>query len=97
MAYCRKCGSVIDDGAVICPHCGVEQRTRAVVNDDGSILWGILGFLIPLVGLILWIVWYDSKPKSSKMAGMGALIAVLLAVVIWVLLIVFAAVFASTQ
>ncbi|MBQ9689386.1 MAG: hypothetical protein IJV47_02080, partial [Candidatus Methanomethylophilaceae archaeon] len=48
-------------------------------------------------GLILWIVWYDSKPKSSKMAGMGALIAVLLAVVIWVLLIVFAAVFASTQ
>ena len=42
--------------------------------DKGSIGWGFLGFCIPLVGLILFLVWKDSKPVSSKQAGIGALI-----------------------
>ena len=42
--------------------------------DTGSIGWGILGFIIPLVGWILYFVWKDSKPKSAKVAGLGGLI-----------------------
>ena len=88
---------MIDDEAVICPHCGVEQRTRPVVNDDGSILWALLGFLIPLIGIILWIVWYDSKPKSSKMAGMGALVSIIVGILIWVFVVIFAAALGSVS
>lgn len=44
------------------------------VNDSGSIGWGVLGFFIPLVGLILFLVWRTSKPQSAKVAGIGALI-----------------------
>lgn len=86
MAYCRKCGKVIDDEAVICPLCGVEQRIVKVVDDDGSILWAVIGFIIPPLGIFLWIVWHDTKPKSSKMAGMGALTSILVAVALVVLI-----------
>ena len=87
MAFCRKCGAQIDEEAVICPHCGVEQRIKPANNDDGSIGWAILGFLIPIVGLILWAVWHSDKPKSAKMAGIGALISVIIGVVFWIVLI----------
>ena len=43
-------------------------------GDSGSIGWGILGFIIPLVGWILYFVWKDSKPKSAKVAGLGGVI-----------------------
>ena len=44
--------------------------------DSGSFGWGVLGFCFPIVGLILYLVWKDSKPKSAKVAGLGALISV---------------------
>lgn len=75
MAYCRKCGAVIDEEAVVCPHCGVQQQYFATppVNDSGSVGWAFLGFFIPLVGFILWLAWMDNKPKCSRMAGIGVL------------------------
>ncbi len=90
MAYCKNCGQQIDDRAVVCPRCGASQITTAVPAEDdtGSIGWGILGFCIPLVGLILYLVWKDTKPLSSKVAGKGALISVIVSVVLYVLMIV---------
>lgn len=54
-------------------------------NDKGGFLWGLLGFCIPIVGLILFLVWKDSKPKTSKAAGIGALVSVIIAVVFYIL------------
>ena len=45
----------------------------------------MLGFCIPVVGLILYLVWKDTKPRTSKAAGKGALISVIIGVV-WYLL-----------
>ena len=47
------------------------------VKDSGSIGWGILGFFLPIVGLILFIAWHNSKPNSARAAGLGALISVI--------------------
>lgn len=44
------------------------------VNDSGSFGWAVLGFFIPLVGLILYLVWKNEKPLSAKKAGVGALV-----------------------
>lgn len=44
-------------------------------NDSGSFGWAVLGFCIPLVGLILYLVWKGEKPLTAKKAGMGALIS----------------------
>lgn len=52
-------------------------------NDSGSFGWAVLGFFIPLVGLILWLVWKDSKPNSAKMAGIGALVGVGISLLWW--------------
>jgi len=89
MAYCRKCGAEIDEEAVICPKCGVEQRPRNA-NDDGSILWAIIGFLIPIVGIILFAVWHSERPKSAKMSIIGALVSIGVGILIWVIFVVFA-------
>lgn len=87
MAYCNNCGKEIDDRAVICPNCGVPQDNKPQVVDNGGFLWGLLGCCIPLVGLILFLVWKDTKPKTAKAAGIGALVSVIIAVVYYILAI----------
>lgn len=56
--------------------------------DTGSFGWAVLGFFIPLVGLILYLVWKSERPKDAKQAGKGALISVIVSVVLWILLMV---------
>lgn len=42
------------------------------VNDSGSILWGLPGLFFPIAGWILYYVWKDKKPKTAKVANIGA-------------------------
>ena len=82
--YCKNCGKEIDDLAVVCPNCGVATGNNQPASDDtGSIGWGLLGCCIPIVGLILFLVWRDTKPKNSK-----ALVSVCVSVLWYVLMIV---------
>lgn len=79
--FCRNCGAQIDDNVVICPKCGVSQvqiLQKKTPPDKGGFGWGLLGFCIPIVGLILFIVWKDLKPLTAKAAGIGALISVII-------------------
>ena len=88
--YCKNCGKEIDDNAVVCPHCGVIQKEELVQNtvDNGGFLWGLLGCCIPIVGLILFLVWRDTKPKTSRAAGIGALVGVICVAVYYIVIIV---------
>ncbi len=86
MKYCADCGSSLENGK--CPNCSkltVENQT----NDNGSFGWGVLGFFFPLIGLILFILWKDVKPKSSKSSGIGALIGVILYIILVILAVLF--------
>ncbi len=56
-------------------------------EDSGSIGWGFLGCCIPLVGLILFLVWKDTKPLSAKKAGIGAIIGVVVCILMYILVI----------
>lgn len=76
MAYCKRCGAPISDQAMVCPSCGEAQYSAPPVQDNGGIGWGLLGCCIPIVGLVLFLVWKDQKPKTAKAAGIGALVAV---------------------
>lgn len=88
MAFCRNCGAQIHDQAVICPNCGVAQETKPAVVDNGGFWWGALGCCVPIVGLILFLVWKDTKPKTAKAAGRGALISVIISVVWYILMFI---------
>lgn len=86
MAYCKNCGAQIGDYETRCPSCGAAQYNSAPpVVDNGGFGWGLLGCCIPIVGLILFLVWKDTKPKTSKAAGIGALVSVIIAVVFYLL------------
>ena len=88
--YCRNCGKEISNDSRICPFCGKEQNNSVDANydDSGSVGWAILGFFIPLAGLILFLVWKDSKPRCAKKAGLGALIAVIFSVVMSIVYVI---------
>lgn len=88
MAFCKNCGAQIDDQAVVCTSCGVAQNTAPAVVDKGGFGWGALGCCLPIVGLILFLVWKDTKPKTAKAAGIGALVSVIIAVVYYVVMLV---------
>lgn len=83
--FCKKCGKEILDDAVICVHCGcsTQGNNAAVVNtnDAPSTGMAVLGFFIPIVGLILWLVNKENKPLMAKSAGKGALIGFIVSIV----------------
>ena len=83
--FCKNCGKEINNNASVCIYCGVSTEEKKVV-DNGGIGWGALGCCIPIVGLILFLVWKDTKPNSAKAAGMGALISVVLSFIFYLLM-----------
>lgn len=58
------------------------------VNDNGGFLWGLLGCCIPVVGLVLFLIWKDQKPKTAKAAGIGALISVVAGIAFYIVVFV---------
>lgn len=63
MNSCKKCGTQIYDKASVCSKCGV---TTAVTEGNGVFLWGVLGFFIPIISLILFLIWKNDKPRASN-------------------------------
>ncbi len=90
--YCGNCGNKLDDNAYICPKCGivVENDNNSLAKstsgnnniDNGGFGWGILGFFIPIAGLIIYLTMKDTKPKTATAAGKGALISTILGCVL---------------
>ena len=95
--YCPNCGIKVGSKKKSTKK---EEKSEVVVVDslpekqdnssDVFVLWGVLGFFVPIVGLILFLVWKDDKPKDAKASGIGALIRVGL---IMITLIIFMFVF----
>ena len=83
--FCSSCGEIIKQAAEICPKCGcrVSPPPTAVSNQDDKPSFGFafLSFLIPLVGLILFIVWNNTYPRKAKSCGTGALIGFIIGIV----------------
>ena len=91
--FCKKCGKDVNDEAVVCVHCGCslkEEFSSSPQSTEGAgcFLSG-LSFLFPLLGLILYFVWNESKPQASKDAGKAALWGVIIGIVLWVISMVF--------
>lgn len=89
MAFCKNCGEEMNDNQAVCLKCGTAAAGGGVAEvDNGGFLWGLLGFCVPVVGLILYLVWNSTKPKTAKAAGIGALISVGLGIVYYIIMIV---------
>ena len=90
MKFCTKCGHELVDEAVVCTNCGCATGNTntahpAAAADAPSTGFSILGFFIPLVGLILYLVYKDTAPLKAKSAGKGALIGFIVGIVVGII------------
>lgn len=98
MKYCRECGKEIIEEAVLCPHCGCPTENYKAVQEQDAPSTGlnVLSFLIPLAGLIIYLMDKDRMPQRARAAGKWALIGVGVSVGLVVLYIILGAVFVAT-
>ena len=96
--YCKNCGRTVDDTSSYCNNCGarIDNKPNADASEDSlSLGFAIFGFFIPIVGLILFLIYEEKKPKRAKSAVKGALIGfiteIILAIILVILYVVFAA------
>lgn len=59
-----------------------QYAVAPATQDKGSFGWAVLGFFIPIVGLILWLAWKGTRPNDAKKAGKGALIGFIVGMVL---------------
>ena len=90
MRYCKRCGNKIDETTIFCPMCaqqqsepvsfGAQRQRGAPVYTQselkGSRAVAVLSFFFTVVGLILWLVFKDTRPGMANSAAKGALAGV---------------------
>lgn len=82
---------MISESAPTCPKCGAKQNTGSSLNvskDDfkaGSTGLKVLSFLIPIAGLILFLVKGKEEPVAAKSYGLWAIAGFVLALLLTVL------------
>lgn len=94
--YCEKCGSKNSESSKFCVNCGSElsnftnssSNEQSIEIEESKFGWGVLGFFFPIIGLVLFLTWKKDRPKSSKAAGIGALISVILNLVLTIVIVV---------
>lgn len=65
-----------------------NQNVQTAVATRDSIGWGVLGFFIPLVGMILYFAWKNDRARDAKFAGIGAVLCVIFAVAFAVIAVI---------
>ncbi len=93
MNYCTNCGKEMDPAADVCLNCGKSRfslRSTSSQPDTGGFGWGLLGFCIPVAGLILYLVWLNERPMTAKAVGTGALTSVILIMLFYFFLFIVA-------
>ena len=72
---CKACGKEIDDQAAACIYCGKTVPKEPEIEDTtNSIWWAVIGFFVPVAGLVMWAMCKDTQPVKAKKAGIGALV-----------------------
>lgn len=65
--YCVKCGNEIDDKADVCIHCGVyTARQKNIGKDSSSFFAAIFSFFFPVIGLVLYLLYENSRPLTAR-------------------------------
>ena len=91
--FCPNCGAPVGEqkpqsdpfAAKSTTFSDAQSKAQTATGDAPSAGYGILGFLIPIVGLILYVVWKNEYPLRAKSCGKGALVNVILSVVLMIL------------
>lgn len=97
--YCKHCGRLVDDDSTFCNNCGMRLDVKQALNDSddsSNVGFAILGFFIPLVGLILFLVYESKQPERAKLVGKGALIGFITQIVLSIICVILYIVFVAS-
>ncbi len=93
--FCTNCGGKLEDHFNVCPYCGTQQggnlyaqnysQQVPVQEDKVEIGYIILGFFIPMAGLVLWALWSKEKPKTAKAVGIAGIIGFIAGIIFSIL------------
>lgn len=68
----------------------VSTNTTVIVDRVPGFVWSWIGFLSPIAGLILYLVWRNKWPERSKRAGSVALYTAIVVAVLAVVAVALA-------
>lgn len=80
---CDRCGCDVGNSGY-CPNCDPQP----VKEEKASVGLAILSFLIPIVGLVVFLVNRKDRPKTAKASGICALVSFILSIVMYVVIFV---------
>ena len=87
--YCQNCGSSTNEKQELCTNCGsrliLKRGVHTSASDDPSGLVKLAACCFPIVGLILYFVWKDEKPRSAKAVCKWALIGFFAGIILYIL------------
>lgn len=92
MMKCNKCGSSNKDGSKYCGNCGNDLNSSVNVTNNGNghekTLFCILGFLFPIIGIIVGCI-YSKKDKAlSKSIIISSVVAIGLQAILFIVLFI---------
>lgn len=64
-----------------------KKLTQDVTSDKNHWPTWLLGFFLPVVGYILYLVWKEEKPRYSNSTGWGSLLGCFFYIVVAIVLI----------
>lgn len=87
--FCKHCGKEIMDDSAFCTYCGGNVKENTVPEkDESSPVLAVLGFFIPVVGFLLWLIYHEKQPLMAKSAAKGALIGWIVSAVLSALYVI---------
>jgi RNA polymerase subunit RPABC4/transcription elongation factor Spt4 len=90
---CERCAKPIESTNIYCPYCGHKQGApiaQAKERSGGYFLtMYLLSFLIPIIGIVLWISWSRNTEGEWRTRGTACLAAACIGLVMYIILISF--------
>lgn len=96
--FCRNCGNQLTDNDKFCGKCGtpafvpnavqttpmVNNTARGVDTNTEKILYGAVGFISPLIGLVISLASKKDKPEAAKIGIIVSVISFTLRLIYFV-------------
>lgn len=99
--YCQSCGEETKKEQEFCIKCGAKliRKKQAVPgsNDNPSILLNLVACCFPIVGLVLYFVWRDDKPRSAKSVCIWAVVGFSIGLIFYIFAAILGFIFESSD
>lgn len=93
--YCQNCGCETKIGQKLCIKCGFDLvtedtfvKSKSFDESDYDMGFALLGFFIPIVGLIMYVIMKDDKPYKAHSLLKGVIWSLWIGLIVFILYII---------